>query len=336
MTARIGILGAGSWGTALAVLQAHNGHAVTLWEFQPNVAETLKCKRENSDFLPGVKIPDAIAITSDLTLAVENQDLILLVIPSHVVRSVAQQMAPHNLGDAIVVSCAKGIENKTLLCMSNVLDAVIPSLSKERITALSGPSHAEEVGRLIPTVVTVGSASLNAARITQEILRSPVFRVYASDDIIGVELGGALKNVIAVAAGISDGVGFGDNTKAALMTRGLVEITRLGTALGANSLTFAGLSGMGDLMVTCMSRHSRNRYLGEQIGQGRSLEDVLAGMVQVAEGVRTTQSVADLSARHGVEMPISAEVNQVLFEGKPPKEAVRDLMTRDSKVEDWG
>ena len=206
----------------------------------------------------------------------------------------------------------------------------------DRVVALSGPSHAEEVGKQIPTVVVAASTNADAARNVQDVLMNPVFRVYTNDDIVGVELGGSLKNIIAIAAGISDGVGFGDNTKAALLDRGIVEITRLGTAMGANALTFAGLSGMGDLIVTCTSQHSRNRYVGEQLGKGKSLQEVLDGMVMVAEGVRTTRSAHDLSKKFGVTMPITEEVYRILFEGKDPKKAVYDLMTRDPKAEEWG
>lgn len=336
MSARVGVLGAGSWGTALAVLLQTNGHDVSLWEFDQEAALRLTESRENADFLPGVSIPEEIDITSELAKAVAEKEVILMVVPSHVMRSVAEQLASLPLENAIVVSCSKGIENETLLRMSEVLNAAIPSLSAGSIVALSGPSHAEEVGKGIPTVVVAASENQDSALRVQEILMSPVFRVYTNEDLVGVELGGALKNVIAIAAGISDGVGFGDNTKAALLDRGIVEITRLGTAMGANPMTFAGLSGMGDLIVTCTSRHSRNRYVGEQIGKGKTLRDVLDGMVMVAEGVRTTQSAFDLSKQFDVSMPITEEVYRILFEEKNPKKAVYDLMTRDAKAEDWG
>lgn len=332
---RIGILGAGSWGTALAVLLHRNGHPVRLWEFDRSAAGKLLRDRENRAFLPGVPIPESIQIGSDLETVIHEQDILFFVVPSHVMRSVGLNVAKILKSRPLMVSCSKGIENDSLLRMSEVLLETIPTLCRDRVVVLSGPSHAEEVAQGIPTVVTAASAGSESGRLIQDILKSPAFRVYTNPDVTGVELGGALKNVIAVAAGISDGAGCGDNTKAALLTRGIVEITRLGVAMGANPMTFAGLSGIGDLIVTCTSRHSRNRYVGEQIGRGRHLDEVLESMVMVAEGVRTARSVMDLSARYEVEMPISREVYRVLFEGKPPKEALHDLMTRNPKMEDW-
>jgi len=334
--ARIGVLGAGSWGTALAVLLHSNGHAVAMWEFRKDAAHRLAEIRENTDFLPGVVIPADIKISSDLAEVVDEKDILLMMLPSHVVRSVGQQLSRFSLHDILVVSGSKGIENETLMRMSEVLMETIPGLSMDRIVVLSGPSHAEEVGQSIPTVVVAASTREASSKRIQEVFMNPSFRVYANKDVIGVELGGSLKNVIAIAAGICDGVGFGDNTKAALLDRGIVEITRLGTAMGAHHMTFAGLSGMGDLIVTCMSRHSRNRYVGEEIGKGKSLQEVLDSMVMVAEGVRTTRSAHDLSKKYDVDMPISEEVYQVLFRGKDPQKAVYDLMTRDPKMEDWG
>jgi len=334
--AKIGILGAGGWGTALAILLESNGHSVHLWEYRKEVALELSRSRENRDFLPGVNIPENIKITSDIEEAAAEKDLILFTLPSHIVRVVGEKISNLQLDNSLIVSCSKGIENHTLLRMSQVILETIPNFPEERIVVLSGPSHAEEVGRGIPTVVVAASTNEKSSKQVQDIFMCPTFRVYSSKDVIGVELGGSLKNIIAIAAGISDGVDFGDNTKAALMTRGIVEITRLGTVMGANSLTFAGLSGIGDLIVTCTSRHSRNRYLGEQLGKGKSLREVLDSMVMVAEGVRTTQSANDLSKTYGVEMPITREVYRVLFEGKKPRKAVYDLMTRNPKVEDWG
>jgi len=333
---KVGILGAGSWGTALAVLLNSNGHEITLWEFDKKRCEKLTSEREDNNFLPGVKLPDSIKIISDLQTAVENKDFILFVVPSHIVRRVAENVDKFMLGDAIIISCSKGIENKTLIRLSKVLEENLSQAATQKIAVLSGPSHAEEVGRKIPTAVVIASESRETAEKAQAIFMNEVFRVYTSTDVAGVELGGALKNVIAIAAGISDGVGYGDNTKAALMNRGMVELTRLGTAMGADPMTFAGLSGMGDLIVTCTSRHSRNRYLGEEIGKGKTLDQVLEKMVMVAEGVKTTLSVHDLSIKKGIEMPISGQVYRVLFEGKDPRDAVRDLMTRDPKAEKWG
>jgi len=333
---KVGILGAGSWGSALAVLLNSNGHDIILWEFDKERCKRFASEREDKDFLPGVRIPDSILITSDLKSAVEKKDFLLFVVPSHFVRNVAKSVDNFDLGDPVVISCSKGIENNTLMRLSEVLAENLTQISSKKIASLSGPSHAEEVGRRIPTAVVVASENQETAKKAQTIFMNEVFRVYTSTDIAGVELGGALKNVIAIAAGISDGVGYGDNTKAALINRGMVELTRLGTAMGADPMTFAGLSGMGDLVVTCTSRHSRNRYLGEEIGRGKTLDQVLDSMVMVAEGVKTTASVHDLSIRKGIEMPISNQVYRVLFEGKDPRDAVRDLMTRDPKAEKWG
>ncbi|RKY76686.1 glycerol-3-phosphate dehydrogenase, partial [candidate division KSB1 bacterium] len=266
---KIGILGAGGWGTALSILLSSNGHKVTLWEFQPNVAHVLATKRVNEPLLPGVRIPDEVEITSELEQVVENAEIIVIAVPSHVVRSLTERMRSFSLQDKLVVSVAKGLENETLKRLSEVILENLPQLDSAQIVILSGPSHAEEVSRGVPTTVVAASESLESAKKIQRIFTTSTFRVYTNIDVIGVELGGSLKNIIAIAAGISDGVGYGDNTKAALMTRGLVEITRLGVAMGANPMTFAGLSGMGDLIVTCMSRYSRNRYVGEQIGRGR-------------------------------------------------------------------
>ncbi len=331
---RIGVLGAGSWGTTLAILIQKNGHDVSLWEYRKDVAERLGKKRVNDDFLPDIPISAEINITSDLDLCIRDKDAVLFVLPSHVFREVAEQLARLSLpDDTCIISATKGIENHSLLRMSEILGTVIPGIKQEQIVVLSGPSHAEEVAREMPTVVTAASSSLDAAEQVQQICMNPHFRVYTNTDITGVELGGAFKNVIAIAAGISDGVGCGDNTKAALITRGIVEMTRLGVAMGARSETFSGLSGLGDLIVTCASQHSRNRFVGEQIGRGKTLHQVLDHMVMVAEGVRTTCSVMDLSEKFNIEMPITCQVYQVLFKNKDPKEAVYDLMTRDAKVE---
>lgn len=334
---KVAVIGAGGWGTALAILLHGNGHEVRMWEFRPEVAKLLATERENRHLLPGVPIPPEIHITADLQAAAEDAELIVVAVPSHTMRQVARQLCSvQAIKSALVVSATKGIENDTLLRMTEVLLQEIPGLAEERVVALSGPSHAEEVSRGIPTAVVCASSCAESARVAQQVFMNRTFRVYTGSDVIGVELGGALKNVIAIAAGICDGAGFGDNTKAALQPRGLVEIVRLGVKLGANPLTFAGLTGMGDLIVTCMSKYSRNRYLGEQIGKGRTLQQVLSDMVMVAEGVRTTSSAYQLSLRHNVEMPITTEVYRILFEGKNPRTALEDLMTRDAKVEAWG
>lgn len=335
MKSEIGILGAGGWGTALAIALEHNQHQVTLWEYNPDYAKKLSRTRENPDFLPGVRIPEAIQITHQLEAAVSEKELLFIALPTHVVRQTLKAV-PSISNRSILVSGSKGIENLTWKRITEILTEMLPDFPVDQIVVLSGPSHAEELARKNPTVVVAASADHESSRRVLQHLMSPFFRIYTSDDVIGVELGGALKNVIAIAAGIVDGLGLGDNLKAALINRGLVEITRLGTALGANPLTFAGLSGMGDLIVTCTSRHSRNRYVGEQIGRGKSLKQVLENMVMVAEGVRTTQSAMDLSIHHKIEMPITHEVFTVLFEDKDPRQAVTDLMTRNAKDEDWG
>jgi len=331
---KVTILGAGSWGTTLALVLNQNNHNVICWSFDENDIKSIVKYKENKKFLPGITIPETIKFTNNLLESLAVSDVIVVAIPSQAVRSVIQDLKPIKITDLIWVNVAKGIENKSLLRVSQVIEEV-GQVTPENICALSGPSHAEEVSREIPTAIVSASKSKKTAMLVQNLFMTPYFRVYANLDIIGVELGGALKNIIAVAAGICDGAGFGDNTKAALITRGLVEINRLGVKMGAHSDTFAGLSGMGDLIVTCMSKHSRNRYVGEQIGKGRTLQEVLDEMVMVAEGVKTTDSAYELAQKAGVEMPITEQVYKTLFEGKPPAEAMQDLMTRESKIEDW-
>ncbi len=336
MSIRVGILGAGGWGTALALALDYNHHDVTLWEFNPEAAAALRQKRENTIFLPGIPIPETIHITHELEQAVRDMDYLVIALPTHVVREVTSGIAGMISEETVWISGSKGIENTSWKRNSEVLKETVNGLADEHVVVLSGPSHAEELARRNPTVVVAASTSEETSRRVQEIFMSPFFRLYTSSDVTGVELGGALKNVIAIAAGIIDGLGLGDNLKAALINRGLVEMTRLGTSLGANPLTFAGLSGMGDLIVTCTSRHSRNRYVGEEIGKGRTLEDIMQSMVMVAEGVRTTRSAYILANLYRADMPITHEVYQVLFENKDPSKAVTDLMTRDAKAEDWG
>lgn len=329
---KFAIIGSGSWGTALAKVLHSNGHTVTMWDRDEKLLEAIRNERVNKKYLPDFNIPQSIRVEADIRKAVSGQDGIVIAVPSHAVRSVIANF-PEVSSETVVISVAKGIENDTLLRVSQIL---AERFEEDRVAVLSGPSHAEEVSRDIPTLVVSASRSRETARWVQAAFMSASFRVYSHHDVIGVEMGGALKNVVAVAAGIIDGVGAGDNTKAALITRALAEITRLGTKLGADSLTFAGLSGMGDLIVTCMSQYSRNRYLGEQIGKGKTLKQALSEMVMVAEGVRTTRSAYELASRHGVEVPITSEAYSVLFEGKDPKQAVFDLMTRAAKGEDWG
>ncbi|MBN1542557.1 NAD(P)-dependent glycerol-3-phosphate dehydrogenase [candidate division KSB1 bacterium] len=331
---RITILGAGSWGIALALYCDRIGHSVTLWEYDPVAAQKLHQTRKRELVIPGVILPDSIAITSDLDVALTECELVFLVVPSHVARTVMEQIAAlQGKKEYIFISCIKGIENESLMRISEIVHSVLTDFDPARFAVLSGPSHAEEVSRNIPTAVVIASTSAQTASVIQKSLTSKTFRFYTSQDIAGVELGGALKNVIAIAAGICDGAGFGDNTKAALQPRGLAEIARLGQTLGANPLTFSGLSGMGDLIVTCMSRHSRNRFVGEQIGQGKTLKKILESMAMVAEGVRTCRSAVELGKKNSVELPICQEVYRVLFEKKSPKAAVDSLMSRAVKPE---
>lgn len=330
---RITVLGAGSWGTTLAILLSYNAHQVILWAHRQDHSRQMIESRENHALLPGVEIPADIEITSDLEYSVSGCELIVAAVPAQFVRPVAERLRSRDFKSTIIVNVAKGIENNSLMTMSDVLVDVLPSVKKDRIVTLSGPSFAEEVSRKVPTAIVAASTNLETAKQVQQAFMTPYFRVYSSDDIRGVELAGSIKNVIAVGAGIADGAGFGDNTKAAIMTRATAELSRLGMLMGAQQRTFAGLSGIGDLIATCMSKHSRNRHVGEEIGKGRKLSDVLAEMVMVAEGVATTQSVHDLSRKYGVELPIANEVYEVLFEDKDPIIATSDLMSRDAKGE---
>ena len=330
---KISVLGAGGWGTTLAILLHYNGHNVTLWEYKKSYSRDLIKKRLNTLYLPGIKIPKEILITHDIEESTDDKNLIVLAVPSQFLRSVVDDVNFKNIEDSILVSVSKGIENKSLMTMSQMLKDVFPHISKNQIGVISGPSHAEEVSQRIPTAVVAASSDLETAKTIQAAFMTSYFRVYASNDILGVELGGAFKNIIAIGAGIIDGAGFGDNTKAAIMTRGVAEISRLGLAMGSKPETFAGLSGMGDLIVTCMSRHSRNRFVGEQIGKGKTLKQILKSMEQVAEGVDTTRSAKQLAAKKGIDTPITNEVYKILFEDKDPVKATTDLMTRDMKSE---
>lgn len=330
---KISVLGAGGWGTTLSILLHYNGHDVTLWEYNRNYSKVLNKTRKNDRYLPGIKIPGEIKITPDLDEAVLKKNMIILAVPSQFLRSVLKKINYSTIKDSILVSVAKGIENKTMMTMSQMLKDVFPSINVGQIGVISGPSHAEEVSRKIPTAVVAASSEIETSKSIQAAFMTAYFRVYSSVDIVGVELGGAFKNVIAIGAGIVDGVKFGDNTKAAIMTRGIAEISRLGETMGALPDTFAGLSGMGDLIVTCMSRHSRNRFVGEQIGSGKKLKQILKSMDMIAEGVETSRSVTLLSKKHNVETPIADEVYKILFEDKDPVKATTDLMTRDKKME---
>ena len=327
------VLGGGSWGIAVARLLHENGHHVSIWEFNPKDAETLQKTREHAQKLPGIRLPDQISVTTDLKEASRDAAIICFVIPSHTVRQTASLLEAHKVVGKIYVNCAKGIEAEAGMRMSEVIAAEIDDAGDSNIVTLSGPSHAEEVAKHLPTSVVVAGKSAEAAETVQRLFNNEYFRVYTSPHILSVELGGSVKNIIAIASGICVGLGFGDNTSGALITRGLAEIVRLGNALGGDAMTFAGLSGLGDLVTTCLSRHSRNRHVGERIGRGETLTEILSSMVMVAEGVNTTKSVHDLSRRLGVEMPITEQVYRVLFEGKDPLVALRELMTRDLKSE---
>lgn len=330
---RISVLGAGGWGTTLAILLHYNGHSVTLWEYKKDYARILDKKRENKTYLPGISIPNDLTITHNLNEAAIDNNMIVLAVPSQFLRSVIKKIDKNLLKNSILVSVSKGIENNTLMTMSQMLLDAVPTLSENQIGVLSGPSHAEEVSRRIPTTVVTASKDIETSKSIQSAFITSYFRAYASTDVLGVELGGALKNVIAIGAGIIDGVKFGDNTKAAIMTRGIAEISRLGVAMGAKPETFAGLSGMGDLIVTCMSKHSRNRHVGEQIGGGKKLKQVLKEMSMVAEGVMTSKSASQLAKKMKVNTPITNEVYNILFKDKDPLKATTDLMTRDMKME---
>jgi glycerol-3-phosphate dehydrogenase (NAD(P)+) len=330
---KITVLGAGSWGTTLALVLHDNQHEINLWTFDTAQAEYLREKKENIGFLPGIPLPPDIEISTDIEESCKGRDMIVAAVPSQFLRSVLQRIAHLDLEHTIICNVAKGIENGSLMTMSEVLLDVLQHERKENLAILSGPSHAEEVSLKIPTMVVSASFKMKTAKMVQEAFMSDYFRVYVNEDIRGVELGGAIKNVIAIAAGLSDGSGFGDNTKAAIMTRGIYEITRLGAKMGAQPITFAGLSGMGDLIVTCMSRHSRNRFVGEEVGKGRAVADVVGGMMMVAEGVQTAKSVHQLAQKHHIDMPMAEEVYRVLFENKDPRQATLDLMGRDTRGE---
>ena len=328
--ANVGVLGAGSWGTALSVLLTENGHQVTVWSIDENEVNMLNEKREHVQKLPGVKLPDSMVVTTDLEGTVKGKDFLVLAVPSPFTRSTAKKMAPFVAEGQIIVDVAKGIKEATLLTLSKQIEEEIPQAD---VAVLSGPSHAEEVGRKLPTTCVIGAKTRKTAEYLQSMFISPVFRVYTSPDILGIELGGSLKNVIALAAGIADGLGYGDNTKAALITRGIAEITRLGVKMGGRIETFSGLTGIGDLIVTCASVHSRNRKAGYLMGQGMSMQEAMDEVKMVVEGVYSAKAAAKLAEKYGVSMPIVDEVNAVLFDGKSPAEAVNDLMMRESRSE---
>ncbi len=327
------VIGAGGWGTALAVLLADKGYRISFWMRSQDVYKKIILKRANEDYLPGVKLRETIWPTVDLEEALRGKQLVIFAVPSHGLRTVAAAAAPYLSPRAVVVNAAKGLEDPGRLRLSQVLQEELPEELHGQIAVISGPNHAEEVSRGLPSATVAASTVQETARQVQEALMTPYFRVYTNPDLAGVELGGALKNVIALGAGIVDGLELGDNAKATLVTRGLAEMTRLGTAVGARARTFAGLSGLGDLYVTCSSAHSRNRAVGFKLGRGMRWGEIAAGMRAVAEGVNTTRAAAELSRKTGVEMPITTEIYRVLYEGKLPQEAVDRLMQREKKAE---
>lgn len=330
----IACLGAGNWGTTLAILLAEKGIDVRLWEYRKELAEELARRRENRLYLPTIQLPDSIVVTHQLEYALAEADSILLVVPCQVVRSVCRQIAKHTLSAQSIISAVKGIEKTSLQRVSEIVRSELSEHPEISYAVLSGPSLATEVAQKLPASVVIASEDIEAARQIQEMFSTAYFRVYASEDVVGVELAGALKNIVALSAGICDGLGLGMNIKGALITRGLVEIARLGEALGGKRVTFSGLSGMGDLITTCNSPLSRNWRVGEALAKGNKLEEILEEMVMVAEGVPTAQAGRELARHHGISMPITEMVCAVLFEGKPPRQAVEELMLRKLKVED--
>lgn len=328
--ANISVIGAGSWGIALARLLALNGHNVNVWSIIGDEIDMLQKNHEHLDKLPGVKLPESMTYTTDLEASVKNRDMLVLAVPSPFTRSTSKSMASFVGEGQIIVNVAKGVEESTMMTLSEIIEEEIPQAN---VAVLSGPSHAEEVGKSMPTTCVVGAKDKKTAEYIQNLFMCDFFRVYTSPDICGIELGAALKNVVALAAGIADGLGCGDNTKAALITRGIVEITRLGVAMGGNPETFAGLSGIGDLIVTCASMHSRNRRAGILIGQGKTMQEAMDEVKMVVEGVYSAKAALKLSNKYGIEMPIIEQVNLVLFEDKPAKDALTDLLLRDRKME---
>ena len=328
--ARIGILGAGSWGTALAILLHDNGHDVTVWSIHEEEVETLNTTRRHERKLPGVEIPEGIVFTTDMKETMSDKDVCVLAVPSPFIRSTCQKMKQYVRAGQIIVNVAKGIEENTLYTLTDIIEEELPYADA---CVLSGPSHAEEVSRRLPTTCVVSSRTRKTAEYLRSVFVSPVFRVYISPDMLGIELGGALKNVIALAAGTADGLGYGDNTKAALITRGIAEIARLGIKMGGKPETFYGLTGIGDLIVTCASMHSRNRKAGYLMGQGYTMEEAMKEEQMVVEGVYSAKAALELSRKYQVEMPIVEQVNKVLFENKNAEEAVKELMLRDKKIE---
>lgn len=327
---RVGVIGGGSWGSALAILLNNNGHQVHMWLRDKRQVDLIRESGENKKYLPNIKMPEEIKVSYDIEEVIYKKDLLVLAVPSHGVRQVLEENKRLFNKDQILVNVAKGIENETLYRVSQIVEEILP---ENPYAVLSGPSHAEEVALNMPTTVVSASVEKKIAEYVQDVFMSPSFRVYTNPDVIGVELGGALKNVIALGAGISDGLGYGDNTKAALMTRGMLEIARLGERMGGNIITFAGLAGIGDLIVTCTSMHSRNRRAGILIGKGMEIGDVIKSIGMVVEGIKTTRSAYELATRYNIDMPITEEIYGVLYNNKDVKSSVVNLMLRDKKHE---
>jgi glycerol-3-phosphate dehydrogenase (NAD(P)+) len=331
---KVSIIGAGSFGTAMAVVLGDKGIPVAIWAREKEVTAGINKNHINPEYLSDVKLPNIVKASNSIEEALKNTEMVVFATPSHALREVAKRVKPFLTGKEIVVTISKGIEKDSLMTPSQILvDVLGDAILEDQIGVLIGPSHAEEVGKYKPTTVVASAYSTRVARIIQDTFMTPMFRVYLNQDILGVEIGGALKNIMAIAAGIVDGAELGDNAKAALMTRGLHEMKRMGTALGASQDTFSGLTGMGDLIVTCTSQHSRNRYVGYNIGKGKKLDEIISGMNMVAEGVKTAQSVHQWALKNSVEMPITEAVYKVLFENFDPKDAVDELMTRNAKEE---
>lgn len=328
--ANISVLGAGSWGIALAVLLHNNGHQVNVWSVMEDEVKMLNEKREHVDKLPGVKLPPEMTFTCDLEASIQGKDLLVLAVPSPFTRSTSRNMKPFVGEGQLIVNVSKGVEEHTCLTLSEIIKEEIPQAT---VAVLSGPSHAEEVGRGLPTTVVVGAKKKSTAEYIQNIFMSDVFRVYTSPDVQGIELGGALKNVVALAAGIAAGLGYGDNAMAALITRGITEISQIGVAMGSYDETFAGLTGIGDLIVTCASKHSRNRRAGVLIGQGYTMDEAMKEVKMIVEGVYSAKAAMELAEKYHLEVPIIEQVNQILFADKPADQAVKDLMFRDKKME---
>lgn len=329
---KICVVGAGSWGTALTKLLADNGHEVTVWSIMEAEVEMFQKYHEQKEKLPGVILPDSVSFTTNLEAAVKGKEILVFAVPSPFTRSTAKNVAPFVRDGQIIVNVAKGIEENTLMTLTEIIEEEIKNPNVP-VCVLSGPSHAEEVGFGIPTSVVVGAKKKEDALLLQDVFMNKVFRVYTSPDVLGIELGGALKNVIALAAGVADGLGFGDNSKAALMTRGIAELSRLGIAMGGKRETFAGLSGIGDLIVTCGSQHSRNRKAGYLMGKGYTADEAMEEVKQIVEGVYSAKAAMALAKKYQVEIPIIEQVNAILFDGKSAKEAVSDLLLRDKKIE---